>query len=672
MSLQVWLPLTKDLRQQGLLNSAATVTGTTTFAAGKLGQALNCNGSSFWTIPNVTLGSSASIACWCKTTVSGKMLWVLESDANNKLNFYWSSIYTLNTGDSNNNPFRTDSGTNINILNDGEWHHFVITFDGSVSKLYIDGNYTGKAKTFRDPTSTSQKIKLAGGYNNGHSYDWNGMINDFRVYDHCLSPMEVKQLSQGLVLHYPLNHMGLGPSNLLYNGFGEFGTENWSNPSNIYDEVPPEHPEIKKSFGNNTSLEYIKLKRNHTYKITGWVKAVSGATGNVYPSILDYDVDKLQIANQHCQAGFNLNTMTTLTQQLNPGDNKIYVASLANWNANSGHHYNYAAIFGYQNSKGYTYPDGFYTRNIPAFGSGTNAKVNLDKTNNIITLNAAYSGVVVPIGTKICASTAGSTYFYPWGAINLSTITDWTYKEGTFTAEASRLAPAEYMRFFTYSGNIRVAGVTLTDITVQENENNIEYDCSGFCNNLNKNGTYTYIAETPKYDVSTKFNGTEWMNGTNSGAEIMTLACWAKTTKSKSTSQFMVADYTSNMCISFYSNCIIGVFGTTRSTGSKSTLGNSYKENDWNHFVVVKTGTAGERAIYCNGELLTPTSNDYWGAASGFFIGSRNNSATLPFYGQICDVRAYATALSAEDVKSLYQNCATIDPDGTIRGQIRS
>lgn len=208
MSLQVWLPLNGDLNNQGL-NQDVTITrvgGTTTsFNTGKIGQGLSCNGSTYWTMTPVTITATASICWWAKTNTNAKMPWVITATSYGSLNFYCSSIYTLNTGDSNNNPFKKD-GNNISVLNDNNWHHFAVTFGSNICKLYIDGDYKGTATTFKSPATTSAKIvKLAGGFANAHSYDWNGMLNDFRIYDNCLTEKEVKKLSQGLILHYPLN-----------------------------------------------------------------------------------------------------------------------------------------------------------------------------------------------------------------------------------------------------------------------------------------------------------------------------------------------------------------------------------------------------------------------------------------------------------------------------------
>lgn len=46
---------------------------------------------------------------------------------------------------------------------------------------------------------------------------FNGYLNDWRLYDHCLSPLEVKEISQGLILHYKLNGVsgGVGENLLL-------------------------------------------------------------------------------------------------------------------------------------------------------------------------------------------------------------------------------------------------------------------------------------------------------------------------------------------------------------------------------------------------------------------------------------------------------------------------
>ena len=189
-------------------------------------------------------------------------------------------------------------------------------------------------------------------------------------------------------------------------------------------------------------------------------------------------------------------------------------------------------------------------------------------------------------------------------------------------------------------------------------------DSSGYGHHGNITGSLTQVTDNPvpaRYSASYTFTGTQRITANTPNADIRTLSCWCRTTKNKSTSQHMVADSFSNMCISFYQGTIIGVFGSTRSTGSKSTLGTSYKENDWNHIVVVKVNDSGARDIYCNGVKLVAAANDYWSSANGFFVGARNASNGNAFYGEISDVRAYVTALDEDAIRQLYEVSAKID-----------
>lgn len=667
MALQIWLPLTGDLHNQGLTQITVTVSGTTSFnTAGKIGQSLTCNGSSFWTITPVTLGNAATIACWTKTSAGGKMPWVITASSSDRLNLYESGQYTLNTGDGNNNPFKDINGNTISVLTDNAWHHFVVTFDGTVSKLYIDGVYRGTATTYRNPTTTSAKIvRLAGGYGGGHSYDWNGSINDFRIYDHALSPKEVEEIAKGLVLHYQLNtNRNL---NLIKNGFGELGSTNWDSSTRIYSDVPADQPEIKASFLNNTTLEFIPVYPNTQYKISLYIKA-STTSGNTYPSIIPYDIDKKQINYFNTRIGFNLNTMTTLSRALNPGDTKIYVASLSAWNDSSGHYYNYAALFNYQDSFGYTYPEGVYTQNTPSFGSSTNAKTNLDKTNNIITLNSAYSGPALPIGTKVCASSAGSTYFYPLGSIPNSSISNWTYKEGTFSTTNAYLLAARYFKYYASSTSYQ-AGIKLINMTSLDSSNIIQ-DSSGYSHNGIVVGTLTAVAGSPRYEVATQFTATNYIKNTDFiyNDSAWSISLWYFFTSAPS-------GYQSLICLSkgngSDANKKMAIIPNTSYIWFKCESNNrqlsSVKVNEWTHLVLTSVGKVYENGV----EKLSITPGTILTDCDDLVIGARASAAnaasvTIPLTGKISDIRIYATALTAAQVKELYNTSMSVDSNGNI------
>ena len=100
------------------------------------------------------------------------------------------------------------------ITVDTGWIHVVYTFEDMVgAKLYLNGildSSTSSSNSIHWTTTTGR----IGNYSNMY---FNGCINDFRFYDHCLSAEEVKWLSRGLVLHYSLSNRGFGGDNLLTN-----------------------------------------------------------------------------------------------------------------------------------------------------------------------------------------------------------------------------------------------------------------------------------------------------------------------------------------------------------------------------------------------------------------------------------------------------------------------
>ena len=238
------------------------------------------------------------------------------------------------------------------------------------------------------------------------------------------------------------------------------------------------------------------------------------------------------------------------------------------------------------------------------------------------------------------------------------------YDGGIYEYEFVLTSDMSYLSFLgTYESS--QCDITFSDIEIYElQEENIIYDISGYQRNGIKTNV-VFSSDTPKYKGSSYFDGTSLIQANPLSSEVKTISVWCKTTKNKSTSQFICQDSASGLCVTFYKGTIISHLGGSSSTGSKCTLGDSYIENGWNHFVVLKTGTH-TREVYCNGVKLTPTSNDYWSAYAGFLIGARNTSNGVPFYGYISDLRAYATVLSEDDILELYHSSISLVNNDTL------
>ena len=212
------------------------------------------------------------------------------------------------------------------------------TYDAKNNKIaiYVDGllkksvDYTiGSGQTYRNVWVNNFFIGRDPNNSTANAgYFYQGYVNDVRFYDHCLSGREVKEISDGLILHYRFSSpLTDASSNLVRNGFGNLGYENWVSSTNASTDVPSASTATK-SFYNNNTVDLIPIVPDHQYTLSGYVKRYGTTTTASRMSIIPYDADKLRIQNYHSN-GFLTATTTTLARDLNPGDTVIHAANLS-------------------------------------------------------------------------------------------------------------------------------------------------------------------------------------------------------------------------------------------------------------------------------------------------------------------------------------------------------
>lgn len=238
MGLRVWLPLTGTLENQGLSDLKFSIRNaeyTQTNNSGKIGVCYENtahNNGGIVSDKMIDLGSKQSMCCWINMTdiYSGSSLMGIggqhrySANTGMGLTIRYVSATTgylsVNTGDGSSRTYNTYYGTTL--MSTGKWYHVCYTYDGSDVKLYVDGEL--------DATHTVGALSVPAEYvsvfmwsYNHNGYMFSGRINDFRCYDHVLSPAEVKEISKGLVLHYPLNRDGFGGDNLIVDTLKDSG-----------------------------------------------------------------------------------------------------------------------------------------------------------------------------------------------------------------------------------------------------------------------------------------------------------------------------------------------------------------------------------------------------------------------------------------------------------------
>lgn len=290
MSLQIWLPLNGNLNNQGLSEVAVTNNGATVDSNGKIGSCYSFDGSDdFISLTSSSLYSTIkggslpfSITMWvyrADTTrailfgdyrLAGGIYFNLELSTSNKVRFYWAADPDLVFDNA--------------VVTTSKWSHLALTYDGSIIKCYINGVLT---QSFN--ITLASKDKTSGSYYLGRDYRtgttaFNGRMNDFRLYDHCLSAKEVKEISKGLVCHYKLDNNGFGGENLILESHRVTSGSDASG--------------ITSTYMDDGSLKIVSTSGNYHWRSCGFSKDSNSnvgsklSVGDTYTISLDVKVEE--------------------------------------------------------------------------------------------------------------------------------------------------------------------------------------------------------------------------------------------------------------------------------------------------------------------------------------------------------------------------------------------
>lgn len=576
MSLRVWLPLNGSLENKGLDDITPVLTGAVAVDnEGKIGKCYKF-GTSLGriTIPPVVMRNytECSVTFWINIlgwqtnwdtffqAGLGAAPWnnyifgVLRNTGN-------SVVFTISDASSSSQGNYKSSDLTLNT-----WYHLGFTYKAGHCCIYVNGHLYKDYSTTIIPNFGGINYISLGQLGNASSYQTNCKMNDFRIYDHALSPLEIKQISQGLILHYPLNRGGWGNENIIA---GTEPTEQtYTYPSSGYKDkfaplttVVPTGDKYTLSFYAKSTVAGDKI-RAHYYSPNTTTTCVSsqGITRTASDGNMDF-------------------TLTT--------DWKLYWVTYTQTETTAKKH-----II------------------IPRMGAVGNTQ-----------------GIVSGTGT-----------------VSIKCI---KFEEGD---KPTPWCPNSSDTLYNKLG--------LND--------NMEYDTSGYGNNGTRIGTFTWTSDTPKYNVSTVFNGTDNAIQTPSLPSMIsdknyTIAVWIYKTVIGSKGYQTIYGGPSGFEIEARNG---GANETKFVPWNWGKPMASYELNEWNHCVFVHSDS--DCKIYLNGEYIATGTAKAANPSGNYFVGAWNTATQQNFDGLMSDFRIYATALSAKDVKDLYELGATIDTNGVL------
>lgn len=632
MALQVWLPLNGSLKNNGLSQLKFSNENTSTItvnSSGKIGScyertAINTAGR-IKSNTTINLSGDISMCCWAKvtSTVGDTANGLVSNHSHSNNTGFGITVKQISendyriscsTGNGTNRTYFTYYGT-TNIKD--SWHHLCLTYDNSlhIFKLWVDG-ICEKEQSYTN-SSISDYIMVFDWSTtyNSNNYRPACSINDVRIYDHCLSEKEIREISKGMVLHYKLEGSGL------------------SNGLEFYDYI------------ENTDSSYID---------TEYVIGPSNLKN--IKLCIDFAATNNQVGNRWWVHGLGGSSALT-----------VY-AGIGNGTAGD--------------SVRFTYGNGTQDITTSVYGNiGTRYNYTIDLKNKTYVVKDCNGNTLVNLSniTINTPSSSYSPYVFAWRRGNNGTLgyahSDKIYSYSLYDdgVLVRNLIPCTYngvagmwdsveSKFYgnkgsgTFTLGNKLSLIPLTD------------DSSGYRNNATVTGILTTSTESPRYNKCATVQSSGWLSYPFPNIQELTYSLWFKRNRVSYSNREMLMtgwyglsfELNPNNTLTFRHQLTSGTFDVISNKTFTST-------SEWYHIVLTRDGL-GSSKIYVNGVLDKSGTNtnliNYTVSTANIF--TYNNSSSYQFQGSISDFRIYSTALSADDVKELYNTSAFIYNNGTL------
>jgi Concanavalin A-like lectin/glucanases superfamily len=302
--------------------------------------------------------SQFSLSAWFKTTsnfgseasIVNKGGFGTDSSGNNmNYGIWFTSSERIQGGfetSSGSNQYATSTGS----FNDGQWHHGVVTFDGAIVRLYVDGIQFGTKTTFSSPETSGNNPLKIGANSRSVSNLFTGSIDEVGVWNRALTNIEITNLmnndifsTNGLVYRNSFDNSSPPPAVEICNngvdddrdGFIDSADSDCSPPSSeniypvsniiwTYDSKQTLSNDITIPDGMTHPTDPVLLSSgasgvdSHSIR-NGWLEIESGGgNGRVY-----WNYHELPYFSQLSTAGYN--TVMTGTFMFKPGIDNLSI-----------------------------------------------------------------------------------------------------------------------------------------------------------------------------------------------------------------------------------------------------------------------------------------------------------------------------------------------------------